>query len=166
MNFRTIALGFYMKDRFRRAMEIMAVEQQMLAKMSMVEIAGYLRGICPKRRGMMASLVRGWDFQRKGTWGFEFFVGWRASQFSKVFYPPFVLHGTGLYGFYGKPIKAFSAPRLAWQTAGGKWVSKLETKGQKPKPILKQTQDFGIKLLRENVKRAHIRAMRFEGVEK
>lgn len=163
MNFRTIALGFLIKERFQRAIEIVAAQQQMLARMSMVEITGYLRSISPKRSGYMASTAMGWDFRRRGKWGFSFFIGWRASQFPKIFYPVYVLYGTGIYGLYGEPIKPVSAERLAWETSAGKWISKIETKGQRGKPLLKKTQNFGMKLLRQNVKFAYLRSMRTGG---
>jgi len=160
MNFRTIAIGFLIKERFQKAIEIVAAQQQMLARMSMVEITGYLRSISPKRSGYMASTAMGWDFRRRGKWGFSFFVGWKDSQFPKAFYPVYVLYGTGIYGLYGKPIRPISASRLAWQDKSGKWISKAEVKGQRGKPILKQMQRFGIKLLRENLKFAYLRSMR------
>lgn len=160
MNFQVIAVGFLVQDSFRRQMELVALNQQRMAQMSMREIAQYMRSITPRRSGYMASAVRSWGFHRRGLWGFSFNVGWRASDFPDVFYPPFTLYGTGLWGLYGKPIKPISAPRLAWQDRSGKWISKAEVKGQRPKPILKRTQNFGVKLLRQNVKFAYIRAMR------
>jgi len=163
MNFRLIAVGFLVKDRFQRAIEIVAAQQQMLARMSMIEIVHYLRIMTPARSGYMRSTAMGWDFRRRGKWGFSFFVGWKDSQFPKVFYPPFVLYGTGIYGLYGKPIKPISAERLAWQDKSGKWISKAEVKGQRPRPILKQVQRFGMKLLRENLKFAYLRSMRTGG---
>lgn len=160
MNFRTIAIGFFIRDHFRKSMEIVAQQQQMLGRMSSVEIAHYMRSITPRRSGYMAGSVMAWNFQRRSLWGFEFFVGWRASQFPKAFYPVFVLYGTGIYGLYGKPIKPVSASRLAWQDKSGKWISKAETKGQREKPILKKVQQFGVKLLRQNIRFAHLYAMR------
>jgi hypothetical protein len=160
MNFRIIAIGCLVGDYFERQMEIVALNQQKMAAMSMMEIAHYLRSITPRRSGMMASLVRGCDFKRRGRWGFSFFVGWRASDFYGKFYAPFTLYGTGVYGLYGRPITPRSAPRLAWQDKSGKWISKAEVKGQRPRPILKQAQNFGVKLLRQNLKFAYLRSMR------
>lgn len=111
----------------------------------------------------MASAVRGYGYRRIGRWGFEFKVGWRGEQFPNVFYPPFVLYGTGIYGLYGKPIRPISAERLAWQDKSGKWISKAEVKGQRHRPILKQAQEFGMKLLRQNLKFAYLRSMRTSG---
>ena len=160
MNIRIFALGWLAKDMFERQMEMVALTQQKMAVGSMQEIARYLRSITPRSSGYMASTARGWDFHRRGRWGFSFFVGWRSSQFPKVFYPLFVLYGTGIYGLYGKPIRPKRASRLAWQTPGGKWVSKLEVKGQRHRPILKQVEQFGVKLLRQNLKFAYLRSMR------
>ena len=160
MNFRIIALGLLAKDAFERNLEMVALNQQRMARMSMMEIAAYLRSITPRRSGYMANAVRGYGFRRRGRWGFEFKVGWRASDFPGVFHAPFTLYGTGIYGLYGKPITPRQAPRLAWQDKRGNWISKSETIGQRPRPILKQAQNFGVKLLRGNIQRAYIRAMR------
>ena len=113
MNIRIFALGWLAQDMFKRNMEMVALNQQRMAVGSMMEIAAYLRSITPRRSGYMASTARGWDFRRRGRWGFSFFVGWRASQFPDVFYPPFTLYGTGLWGLYGRPITPRQAPRLA-----------------------------------------------------
>jgi len=160
MNFQIIALGFLAKDSFERQMEMVALNQQKMAVGSMMEIAHYLRSITPRRSGMMASLVRGCDFKRRGRWGFSFFVGWRASDFYGKFYAPFTLYGTGVYGLYGRAIRPRSAQRLAWQTKSGAWRSAEEVRGQRPKPILKQAQNFGVKLLRQNLRFAYLRSMR------
>ena len=160
MNFRIVPLGFLIQDRFQRSIEIVALQQQNMAKGSMMEIAHYLRAITPRRSGVMAGAVRGSGYRRIGRWGFEFKVGWKSEQFPKVFYPPFTLYGTGIYGLYGKPITPISAPRLAWQDKSGKWISKAEVKGQRHRPILKQAQEFGMKLLRQNLKFAYLRSMR------
>ena len=67
MNFRLIAVGFLVKDRFQRAIEIVAAQQQMLARMSMIEIVHYLRIMTPARSGYMRSTAMGWDFRRRGS---------------------------------------------------------------------------------------------------
>ncbi|MBA7676805.1 hypothetical protein ES703_85050 [subsurface metagenome] len=160
MNFRVIAVGWLIKGNFQKAMEIFAAQQQMLGRMSMVEIAHYLRSISPRRTGFMASQVSGWNFRRRGQWGFSFFCGWKSFQFPGVFYPVFTLYGTGIFGLYGKPIRPVFAERLAWQDKSGKWISKAEVRGQKPKPILKECQEFGVKLIRENLYKAYLRSTR------
>ena len=160
MNFRVIAIGCLTGDYFERQLELVALTQQRMAVGSMLEIAAYLRIMSPRRSGYMASAVRGYGYRRIGRWGFEFKVGWRGEDFPKIFYPPFSLYGTGIYGLYGKPIKPISAERLAWQDKSGKWVSKLEVKGQRHRPILKQAQRFGMKLLRQNLRFAYLRSMR------
>jgi hypothetical protein len=91
----------------------------------------YLKDVTPERSGLMKSMVRSWDPRVLANGGWSFSYGWRKTEWpGRVFYPLFVLGGTGLYGPRHIPIKPIHAPFLVWEDDEGQVYVKKEVKGQ------------------------------------
>lgn len=162
MNIQVIGLGLLVGDTFNRMIEKAMLMNQLNAVRASGEITRFLRDITPISSGFMRSRAKRWDYRRRGQWGFSFNVGFRKGDFSgRVFYPPYVVHGTGIYGKSMSPIKPRFAKRLAWETKKG-WVSAKTVKGQRPNPILEATEKMGLRLLRKSCQQAFIQAWRIK----
>jgi len=111
-----------------------------LIQLSATKIAEFsvtaLKRITPSRTGFMRSNVRYWGLRLGSRGGFCFRLGWRKKDFlsQKVFYPPYVVYGTGIYGVKKRRIFPKQARRLVW-VREGRWISARSIAGQKPQKL-------------------------------
>lgn len=87
--------------------------------------------------GNMKSKVSSWGVRKYVGGGFGFEYGWRKGDF-KVFYPLFVLGGTGIHGPYKTRIVPQTSPVMVWYVDGEKWVAQ-STKGQEKQTLFEDS---------------------------
>jgi len=115
---------------------------QLRAKEVAEETVDFLKMLVHSRSGFMQSQAKYWNFRTFSRGGFVFHFGWRKSDFAgKVFYPPYVDQGTGLYGKRKQRIYPLKAKRLAWKYRG-EWVSAESVAGQRKQRLLSHAYRF------------------------
>lgn len=124
------------------------VRTQLRARALAEETVEFLQMLTPYRSGFMRSQVKYWNLRTYARGGFTFYFGWRKSDFAgKVFYPPYVDQGTGLYGKYKQRIYPKKAERLVWKHRG-EWASAKSIAGQRKQRLLSHAYRFARKKAR------------------
>jgi hypothetical protein len=96
----------------------------------------FLQDVTPEQTGLMKKMVRSWDPRIAANGGWRFAYGWKKTEWpGRVFYPLFVLGGTGLYGPRHKPIRPIQAPFLVWRDTEGEVYVRSEVAGQHPQDL-------------------------------
>jgi hypothetical protein len=95
-----------------------------------------LRDVTPEHSGFMKAMVSSWDPRISPNGSFSFAYGWKKTEWpGGVFYPIFVLGGTGIYGPRHTPIKPIRGPVLVWSDDEGNVYVKTTVKGQHPQDL-------------------------------
>lgn len=106
-----------------------------------------LASVTPYYEGRMRGRVATWGVHWLPRGGFGFYYGWRKGDFTKIFYPSFVLGGTGLYGPEGKWIVPVKAKVLAWWSKHYGHRAAPKVSGQVPQDLFSKCESEVVSMI-------------------
>jgi hypothetical protein len=93
----------------------------------------------PVRSGLMRSTVAVWNLRFSSN-RCSMDAGWRKKDFPGVFYPVFVLRGTGVYGPWKRPIVAKNKHKVfVFENEAGEKIVTKEIEGQQKQRIFENS---------------------------